>query len=536
MHVSCTNTGIQANVPRVPHSSVVFSSRYTTPIYLFTDVGSIKHGVGFDLMSNAPQPIPGVDCLFFGWVCSDASMLNNNRKRFRDDHAKGELADGRSGSTLHWCLLYVQKYRPRLVIAENIVQMAFGADGDQPHDGDGDQPHVATAMEYVLDALRGMGYVAVPLVLHADRLGSAARRKRLYIVACLSEGCAKPYAFLAEQCTRLVHTVEAVAPKQKVQDVMYPRTSELVSSGLIVRSSEVEHGTRHKTNWNDHDDIFKSAGFHGMRDEGQLLQVTSLDDFSLQGLTARQKDILMFLLVVRRTFGAQPREDLRIFDVFHSLKYIQNSIGLVNLSSTVCPNSTLFVYGGDPLQNRILLPHEHFHLMGYDLQELQLDVRLVAKGTVSNANEWEWHELTDLIGNAFDAHSFLTALLTGFMLIGCCSMSSSALGDQPFDISKPHALAPRSPSTPGAQQGPEPHTLAPSSSTLRGFAPSHSLSASSAAGAPSASTLPLMAPSRSLSASSSAGIFRKGVGAPNATRKGKQPSNPFVKARDFRRF
>ena len=337
-------------------------------------------------------------------------MLNNNRKQYHGDHAKGEEAEGRSATTLHWCLQYVRRYRPQLILAENITNVMAEQCGDQPLD--------TSVLDYILQELGSLGYVAVPMVLHADYLGSAAKRKRLYLVACLCEAPRSRSKHCTDLCMEVVETVKHVAPKHLIHDILYARSHHLVQEELALRYHELQQGTRSKTQWEDHDAIFRAEGFQGERDAGQLLRVTSLDDLSIQCLIDRQRDVLLFVLVVKRRFGVQPPGDVRVWDLLHSLKFLNKNTGMVNMSSTVCPNSTLFVYGGMPVQNRILIPREHFRLLGYDMDEMGIQVALIpSRVAPAKPTEWHWHELTDLIGNAFDSYSFLTALLAAFALI-----------------------------------------------------------------------------------------------------------------------
>ena len=103
-----------------------------------------------------------------------------------------------------------------------------------------------------------------------------------------------------------------------------------------------------------------------------------------------------------------------------------------------------------------MLPREHFLLMGYDWDELGIDVVVVPNGVQpQNDNEWHWHALTDLVGNAFEARSFLTALILGFFLQGKTTKPSES-----------PTMA-----NPGAQDAKHASTTAASSTASRGQEP-----------------------------------------------------------------
>jgi len=71
----------------------------------------------FDAISCKAQPIPGdIDLLFAGFSCKDLSSMNSYRKTLAEM--------GTSGSTLRGVLDYVERYRPRMVLLENVWAIA----------------------------------------------------------------------------------------------------------------------------------------------------------------------------------------------------------------------------------------------------------------------------------------------------------------------------------------------------------------------------------------------------------------------------
>ena len=286
---------VSLNVCHVP------LDRYTQPQFLFQDVASIGAGMAKDVLSGEPVPIPKVDVLTFGWMCSDNSFLNNNRKKFKGDFAKGEHSTGRSGRTLFWCLEYTRVYKPRLVIAEDVPSIASTDTASSLHGDQSDCPNDISNLQHVLDTLATYGYVATSVVLDAADMGAAAKRKRMYIVAVLSHS---DYGSMAVGASKhLVRSLAAVAPKSDIRQIFVPPDNADLVRDLKAREHDLTHARVSKFDWDDHDAVFAEIGFHGDRNKDMLTQVTSLGDSSLRGLSARQIDILFYFLVANRRFG-----------------------------------------------------------------------------------------------------------------------------------------------------------------------------------------------------------------------------------------
>ena len=267
--------------------------RYTKPQFLFQDVASIGAGMAKDVLSGEPQPIPKVDVLTFGWMCSDNSFLNNNRKKFKGDFAKGEQSTGRSGRTLFWCLEHTRVYKPRLVIAENVPSIASTDTASSLHGDQPDCPNDISNLQHVLDTLATYGYMATSVVLDAADMGAAAKRKIIYIVAVLSHSASKDDGTMAErESQHLVRSLAAVAPKCDIRQLFMPSDNADLVRDLKAREHDLTHARVSKVDWDDHDAVFAQVGFHGERNKDMLTQVTSLVDSSLLGLSARQIDIL----------------------------------------------------------------------------------------------------------------------------------------------------------------------------------------------------------------------------------------------------
>ena len=137
--------------------------------------------------------------------------------------------------------------------------------------------------------------------------------------------------------------------------------------------------------------------FCGDRDMEMFLVVSQLDQLSMQSLSDRQRDIRFYLCLVQGRAaglpmapGDQPRgpEDLVVHDLKQSLAWLRFQLGSINMCPTICPHASVFVRGGRPRQNCLVVPEEMFLLMGYDFQEHGLEVELVETRAGLTDKQW----------------------------------------------------------------------------------------------------------------------------------------------------
>lgn len=84
---------------------------------LFQDVTQMGRKRAFDVLSGQPQDVPGnLDILVAGFSCKDLSMMNSYKKTL--------MEMGTSGLTLKGVLDYAERYRPRLILLENVWAIA----------------------------------------------------------------------------------------------------------------------------------------------------------------------------------------------------------------------------------------------------------------------------------------------------------------------------------------------------------------------------------------------------------------------------
>ncbi|CAL1150989.1 unnamed protein product [Cladocopium goreaui] len=108
---------------------------------LFRDCTQMGRKRALEVLSKKPQPVPGnLDILVAGFSCKDLSMMNSYRKTLQEM--------GQSGSTLRGVLDYVERYRPKLVLLENVWAIAKS------------NSIGFRQVELVLEGLKARGYAA----------------------------------------------------------------------------------------------------------------------------------------------------------------------------------------------------------------------------------------------------------------------------------------------------------------------------------------------------------------------------------------
>eukprot|EP00931_Biecheleriopsis_adriatica_P110335 TRINITY_DN8458_c0_g1_i2.p1 TRINITY_DN8458_c0_g1~~TRINITY_DN8458_c0_g1_i2.p1 ORF type:complete len:2069 (+),score=541.35 TRINITY_DN8458_c0_g1_i2:59-6265(+) len=96
-----------------PNKQEFLKANFPECPYLFRDCTQMGRQRAFDVLSGKPQQIPGeLDLLVAGFSCKDLSMMNSFRKTLQEM--------GQSGSTLKGVLDYAERYRPRIILLENV--------------------------------------------------------------------------------------------------------------------------------------------------------------------------------------------------------------------------------------------------------------------------------------------------------------------------------------------------------------------------------------------------------------------------------
>lgn len=84
---------------------------------LFGDIKELKSGRAKNFKTNKVVDVPHVDIVIAGFVCKSVSHENNERQEYNNCIKE---ATGATGITFDGMMGYVRKYRPSLVICENV--------------------------------------------------------------------------------------------------------------------------------------------------------------------------------------------------------------------------------------------------------------------------------------------------------------------------------------------------------------------------------------------------------------------------------
>ena len=87
--------------------------------YLFGDVNELSNrsGKAMNHITGKKVTVPAVDIVVAGFVCKSVSTENNERSRYANCIREGI---GKTGETFDGVMAYVRKFRPAMVICENV--------------------------------------------------------------------------------------------------------------------------------------------------------------------------------------------------------------------------------------------------------------------------------------------------------------------------------------------------------------------------------------------------------------------------------
>lgn len=96
---------------------------------LFGDVNELKSGQATNWLTEELVKVPKVDVVIAGFVCKSVSSENNEREQFANCI---EEACGKTGETFDGVIGYVNKYKPSIVICENVRGLVIKNKGAEP--------------------------------------------------------------------------------------------------------------------------------------------------------------------------------------------------------------------------------------------------------------------------------------------------------------------------------------------------------------------------------------------------------------------
>ena len=128
-----------------------------------------------DERSGVTQQVPGCDVLIAGTSCKTFSALNASQKSSEDMSSS-------SGSTLHALLMFVDRRKPLLVIAENVMNMLAQRRAE----------NYERASDKFLASMRSRGYTGSFAKVNALQFGLPQSRHRVYFIF-FRAGCGDPF-------------------------------------------------------------------------------------------------------------------------------------------------------------------------------------------------------------------------------------------------------------------------------------------------------------------------------------------------------
>jgi len=171
---------LKANFPNCPH--------------LFQDCKQMGRKRAFDVLTGEPQQIPGgLDVLVAGFSCKDLSMMNSYRKTLSEM--------GSSGSTLRGCLDYAERYRPRLILLENVWAIAKA------------NTCGFRQVDLVMEGLKARGYAAGYKLMNTCDYYLPQIRHRIWMWAIRIDEHLPPNAGGSEHLARMEWATRRIEPR-----------------------------------------------------------------------------------------------------------------------------------------------------------------------------------------------------------------------------------------------------------------------------------------------------------------------------------
>ena len=96
---------------------------------LFGDVNDLRNGEAMNYITNEMAEVPAVDIVVAGFVCKSVSTENNNRQDFSNCINE---ESGKTGETFGGMMAYIAKYKPSMVVCENVRGISMWNNGAEP--------------------------------------------------------------------------------------------------------------------------------------------------------------------------------------------------------------------------------------------------------------------------------------------------------------------------------------------------------------------------------------------------------------------
>ena len=146
---------------------------------LFPDICELHTGRALNAVTNEVSDVPGVDVFAAGFVCKSVSTENTQRGTHSQCIADGS---GQTGETFKGVQDYVRRFRPKLVICENVCGLLKRNRGRDPQ------------IWRVRSAFQELGYAFAWHMLNSKDFLVPQRRTRVWMWAIRSDVAAAPAA------------------------------------------------------------------------------------------------------------------------------------------------------------------------------------------------------------------------------------------------------------------------------------------------------------------------------------------------------
>jgi len=135
---------------------------------LFGDVMQLKTGMAHNYITNEEVAVPSVDIVIAGFVCKSVSTENNERAMYKNCIKE---ASGKTGETFDGVMGYVKRYKPSVVICENVKGLTTRNKGAEP------------VIKHVAASFKKVGYSFDYQVLDTRQYLLPQRRNRCWMWA-----------------------------------------------------------------------------------------------------------------------------------------------------------------------------------------------------------------------------------------------------------------------------------------------------------------------------------------------------------------
>lgn len=162
-----------------PRKREWIKENFPTLKLLFGDVNELKTGTATNWLTEEVVTVPKVDVVIAGFVCKSVSTENNEREKFSNCIKEG---CGKTGETFDGVIGYVKKYRPSVVIMENVKGLVMKNKGAEP------------VIHHVSASFKRAGYAFDYKVLDTRDYLLPQRRNRCWMWAFKGEGLKKQQA------------------------------------------------------------------------------------------------------------------------------------------------------------------------------------------------------------------------------------------------------------------------------------------------------------------------------------------------------